>query len=256
MNFYTISLLDDLAGRNISKFCNLNFVKPAVLFSDQLELSMRLQSIVDSFYAILKKLDIIPNEAFKKEHVCSFDFTDLNDYDPIVLDVIAKLNWKAQAFKEVFPIHHRYTEGDSMHLVVGIAYLEDIRNGYVHFVDLYVPKHVLQDVPSDVSYIKDLLKSYNLGFKQTLQNYIESQGYNYEHFQRDSKSCLGDSFYRFWLKTKMLEAVSDIAFTTLSLKEIAFKNNFSDYENMHKVFVRNGIRLGDIPRLAKLKVRK
>jgi AraC-like DNA-binding protein len=64
--------------------------------------------------------------------------------------------------------------------------------------------------------------------------------------------CFGDSFYSFWLKGRMMEAVKDIIFTPLSLKEIAFKNRFLDYQNMYKAFTRHGVVLKTIPRLAKL----
>ncbi|REC62310.1 hypothetical protein DRF65_11400 [Chryseobacterium pennae] len=252
MNFYIVSLLDAMAEQNISIFCNLNFVKSAVFFSDLQELSIRLKAVADYYFYFLKKLEVLPEEVLKEEYIGHYDNLYIKGHQPTVAQIMHKINQKRPFNNDVLPIHLRYTDHVNMHLVVGIARAEDSRNGYLHAIDLCLPKDLLRNVPANVLYIKDILDSYSTDAKLTVKDFVESKGYNYSHFQRDCKICLGDAFYSFRLKKNMMAAVGDIVFTDLSLKEVAFKNNFLDYANMYKAFDRHKLSLTSIPRLANL----
>ncbi|PUV24426.1 AraC family transcriptional regulator [Sphingobacterium athyrii] len=252
MNFFIFSLLDAMAKQNISIFCNLNFVKSAVFFSNLHELSIHLKIVADYYFDFLSTLGLLPPEAIKKEHVCHYNNLDLSGSDRTVDQILQKFNRMPAFNDEIFPIHLRYTDDDNMHLVVGIVHEEDDNKGFLHAIDLHLPKNLLKNVPSNVMYVKDILDSYPIGEKQTVKEFIEKRGYTYSQFQRDCKICFGDAFYSFRLKINMMEAVGDIIFTNLSLKEVAFKNKFLDYANMYKAFVRHGLSLTNIPRLANL----
>jgi len=250
MNFYIVSLLDAMAEQNIAVFCNLNFVKSAVFFSDFQELSTRLKRVTDFYYGFLNKLDFLPYGSVKYDYYDHYDFIDLSGSENAVNRALNQINEKRVSYNEMIPVHLRYTDPKYMHLVVGIARAQDKRNAYLHVVDLCLPKNLIRNVPSNVMYVKDILDAYPYGGKQTVKEFVESHGYNYSHFQRDCKICFGDAFYRFRLKKNMINAIGDIIFTNLSLKEVAFKNNFLDYANMYKAFVRHKLSLTNIPRLA------
>ncbi|WP_309880664.1 AraC family transcriptional regulator [Chryseobacterium rhizosphaerae] len=241
-----------MAEQNISIFCNLNFVKSAVFFSDLQELSIRLKTVSDYYFNFITKLELLPDQVLKKEYIGHYDNLYIKGHEPTVAHIMQNVNQKKTYNNEVLPIHLRYTDPLKMHLVVGIARPEDRRNGYLHAIDLCLPKDLIRNVPANVLYVKDILDSYTTGQKQTVKDFVESKGYNYSHFQRDCKICFGDAFYSFRLKMNMMNAVGDIIFTDLSLKEIAFKNNFLDYANMYKAFVRHEVSLTCIPRLANL----
>ena len=252
MNFYIVSLLDALAEHNLPIFCNLNFVNSAALFSDFDQISERFESVTDFYFSFLRKLEFIPYKAFVKNHYGYYDFTNVNGYDLSVNEVMNNLSQKKIVNNELMPVKVRFTDTEKMHLLVGFFRIEHIKNGFLHVVDLCLPKNEIKNIPSGVSYVKEILDSYIPNEKQTLREFIETKGFNYNHFQRDSKICFGDSFYSFWLKGKMIDAAGDIIFTPMSLKEIAFKNKFLDYQNMYKTFHRYGVGLPTIPRLANL----
>ncbi|OJZ01220.1 hypothetical protein [Sphingobacterium sp. 40-24] len=252
MNFYIVSLLDSLAEQNLSVFCKLNFVKSAVLFSDLHVISKHFKVVTDFYFSFLKNLEFIPENAFTKDHFGYYSFAEDNGYDRSIKEVVRNLNQTRPAFNDVFPVQVRYTDKSNMHLVVGLCRAESVKRGFLHIVDLNLPKEEIKNTPQNVIYVKEIVKSYNPNNSQTLKEFIENQGYNYNHFQRDCKICFGDSFYSFWLKGKMLDAVGDIICTPMSLKEVAFKNRFLDYQNMYKAFTRHGVGLTTIPRLANL----
>lgn len=252
MNFYIVSLLDAVAKKNLSIFCDLNFVKSAGFFSDFYEISNRFKVVADYYFSFLIKLDFIPENAFTRDHLGYYSFTEENGYDQAIIEVLRNLSHKMVVNNDVFPVQVRYTDRNNMHLVVGLCRAESIKGGFLHIVDLSLPKGEIKNTPPNVIYVQDILRSYDPNNWQTLREFIEAKGFNYTHFQRDCKICFGDSFYSFWLKRKMLDAVGDIIFTPMSLKQVAFKNRFLDYQNMYKAFIRHGVGLTTIPRLANL----
>ena len=241
-----------MAEQNIAFFCNLNFVKSAALFSDFQELSIRFKSVTDFYFQFLNKLEFLPFGARKSDYFGHYDFRNLTGYEQTVNQALTKINENKPFNDDVIPIHARYTDSDYLHLVVGLARAGINSKGYLHLVDLCLPKSQIMHVPSNVTYVKDILGSYNIGEKQTVKEFVESKGYNYNHFQRHCKACFGDSFYSFRMKLNIMEAIGDIIFTAWSLKEVAFRNKFLDYANMYKSFRSHGLNVKNVPRLANL----
>lgn len=252
MNVYKISLMDAMAKLNITVFCELNFVKSAVYFSDLQEISMRLKGASDFYYSFFQKIEFLPVGAFMMNYVGHYDFIKVSNHTGPVSRILNTLDAKELTSKDVLPFHMRYTDEDSMHLITGLARLESKTDGFFHLVDLCLPNKLIRKVPQRIAYVGDILDSYDRDHKQSLRDIVRLEGYNYNQFQRDCKDYFGDTFYSFLLKLKMMEAVADIIFTERSLKEIAFKNKFLDYANMYKTFVRYGLNLSKIPRLAYL----
>lgn len=250
MNFFIISLLDLIAEKNITAFCNINFVKSALLFSDIEELSMGLKRFADYYVSFLKKIEFLPVETSMNEYIGHYDMTNTRYNETTVNQAFTSLNLKNIVRNDLMPIYLRYTDFDHIHLVSGIAIFENQKQGFLHLVDFCIPREMIRKVSSHVDYVKEIFDSYTTGENGTLRQWIESKGYNYNQFQRDCKTYLGDSFYSFQLKVKIIEAVRDIVFTSSSLKEIAFKNNFRDYANMYKTFVSHGLNIKSIPRFA------
>jgi hypothetical protein len=74
-----------------------------------------------------------------------------------------------------------------MHLVVGLSRIENINNGFLHIVDLCLPKKEIRNISPTVNYVKEILDCYVPSDKQTLQGFIEAKGFNYSHFKETVK---------------------------------------------------------------------
>lgn len=244
--------MDSMGKTNITNFCNLNFVKTTLFFSDVQEVAKLLEIIGDFYYSFLQKIEFLPMETYKTHHVEYFDFTHINTNDPAVLHVLDKLKQEDIVSSGVVPIYYRYTADESMHLVAGFARMKDQNNGILHMLQLCLPKKLIKSVPQSVTTVKDIIESYHAEDKHSLRELVKSKGHSYNQFQKDCKIYLGDTFYSFLLKMKMIEAAGDVIFTDLSYKEIAFKNKFADYPNMYKTFMKYGISFSEIPRLANI----
>lgn len=251
MNLYIIALLEALIQEKLFAFSLLNIVKSAVYICDLQQLAIKLNSVADFYLDFLQKIDFLPAESIKKNLFGPFKLND-RELDPTIEKVLNKMLQEKIILLEAVPIHLFYTEEKVVHFVSGFVRFEREDLGYVFLIDLIISKSLIHNIPSNARYVIDIIESYELGPKQPLRELVRSKGLNYNQFQKDCKICFGDTFYSFLLKLKLMEAFSDIIYTPMSLKEIAFKNKFLDYGNMYKTFVRYRINPTQIPRLANL----
>ncbi|REC61835.1 hypothetical protein DRF65_13950 [Chryseobacterium pennae] len=252
MNLYLISYLDSMIEHNIAIFCKLNFVKSAVYLSDLSQLSFRLKSLADFYFKFFHQINFLSVGVFMVDYIFESDLGDSNFSDIRIQKVIRQLTEKDLGSNDVLPVHIRYSDSDEIHLIAGVIKLENKKIVFMHLVDLHIPKNVIMAMPNDVSYVREILESYDPDNKQSLRDLVARKGFYYNQFQKDCKTYFGDTFYSFLLKKKMMDSVADIIFTKMSLKEIAFKNKFVDYPNMYKIFLKHSVALPSIPRLAHL----
>lgn len=250
MNLYIIALLEAFIQDKLSAFSLLNIVKSAVYLCDLKQLALKLGGLSDFYLNFWKVLGFLPPESFKKNIFGPFDLQVI--IEPAVARAIEKVTQAKIIIGEAIPVHLHYTDEKFIHLVAGLVRFEKDDEGYLFLVDLSIAKDDIKGIPHNSSYVIDFVKSYDESQRMPLRELVRLKGLNYNQFQKDCKICFGDTFYSFLLKLKMLEAASDIIYTAMSLKEIAFKNKFPDYGNMYKTFVRYGINPTQIPRLANL----
>ncbi|OCA77094.1 hypothetical protein BBI01_01125 [Chryseobacterium artocarpi] len=250
MNLYVISYLDALVGSNIALFCKMNFVRSAVYLSELNQLSVQLKSVADFYFRFLQQINFLSIGVFVVDYVFNTDSADVNDSDMRVIKALNFVNEQYPIGNDVTPIHLRYADNDEMHLIAGVVKMENKKIVFMHLVDLHIPKNSIKTMSKDISYVKEILESYDPDNKQSLRDLVARKGFSYNQFQKDCKVYFGDTFYSFLLKRKIMDAVVDIIFTRMSFKEIAFKNKFIDYPNMYKTFLKYGVTLPMIPRIA------
>ncbi|KKO89163.1 hypothetical protein AAW12_23835 [Sphingobacterium sp. Ag1] len=250
MNLYIIALLEGFIQTKLAAFSVLNIVKSAVYLCDLKQLALKL-NIIGSFYLnFWQKIGFLPLTSFNKELFGPFDINNIAE--PAIAHVITKIRQTEIVVLEAIPIYLHFTDENLVHLVGGLVRFEKEDGGYLFLLDLNIAKSDIKNIPHNSRYVIDIIQSYEAEEKLALRELVRIKGLNYNQFQKDCKVCFGDTFYAFLLKLKMMEAASDIIYTTMSLKEIAFKNKFPDYSNMYKTFVRYGINPTQIPRLANL----
>ncbi len=251
MNLYIFALLESLIQDKLSAFAILNIIKSAAYLSDLKELSDKMSSLADVYLHFLQKIEFLPADSFKRDLFGSFDLKD-EHLETGIDKILKKITRGKIQLSEAVPVNLHYTEDKLVHFVGGLVQFEREDFGFIFLIDLCIPKADMNIVPPNTRYVIEIIESYNSGEKISLRQLVSSRGLNYNQFQKDCKTCFGDTFYSFSLKLKLMEAFADIVFNALSLKEIAFKNGFRDYGNMYKTFVRYGINPTQIPRLANL----
>lgn len=260
MNIYIISLLDAMIQKNMIVFSHLESVKSMKYFANPKLLTEQL-SVVSGFYlSFLKQLKFLPLGAYKHNLNGQYNLEKAQTDNRAIIETIQKINENELKCDDMIPIHLRYSEKNNFHFVAGFVRMKDKKTGSFHLVDLFLPKDLIKSIPSNISYVREVLDKYTKETKDcnyrnnqgSIVEFVTSQGYYYNKFLQDCKLYFGDTFYSFTLKRRMIEAANDIVFSEKSLKVIAFKNGFEGYKTMYKAFERYQIPLPDIPRLVYL----
>lgn len=251
MNLYIIALLESLIQENLSTFSLLNFVKSAIYLCDVQKLSLKFEGLAVFYFDFLQKINFLPEECFQEFIFGPFDLKD-SSHEITIQQVFSKIKLSDTALSDAMPVDLHYMDEEYIHFVSGLVRFEKEDLGYYLLIDLKIFKGAIKAIPHSAHYVIEFIKSYDYSEKKPLRELIRAKGFNYNQFQKDCKLCFGDTFYSFLLKLKMLSAVNDIVFSTISLKEIAFKNHFLDYGNMYKTFVRYGVNPTQIPRIGNL----
>jgi len=253
MNLHLISLLDNLAEQNIALFCRLDIIRLAV-FRNDTELVSKLLRIIAEFYLrLFQKIQFLPEGVPMKDYCACYDFSPWQDIPDRTIREVLKYIHRQELGNEYdpIPIYIRYSDQKNICMACGLGWFENEgRQITLILIQLEIHKRLVGMSPEDLSYLRELMSRYNANDIMTLSEFVNTTGYNYRQFQQDSKAYFGAPFYRFLLKLRMVQAANDIVLSKFSLKEIAFKNEFSDYNAMYKTFRRYQIILTEIPRIA------
>ncbi|ROI02529.1 helix-turn-helix domain-containing protein [Chryseobacterium sp. G0240] len=253
MNLYFISFLDHLVLQNITLFCDLDFIKLAVFKTDSDLVHRLLRKITDFYIRFFQQIQLLPGGILVEDYCGCYNFTAWQEIADRTLREVFKYIHRQQSVNEYepIPVYARYSDQKSIYMVCGLCWFEnDGRELRLNLVRSEIRKIWVSMSPDSLSYLREMIRRYNTDGINNLSKFVNSAGYNYRQFQQDSRTYFGDSFYRVLLKLRMVHAANDIVFSKLSLKEIAFKNEFSDYNAMYKTFKRYRILVTEIPRIA------
>ena len=137
----------------------------------------------------------------------------------------------------LLPVHLHYGLPYEVFLVTGFSVIESGNHKIKSMLhELGIPRKSLQSPPPHLQYVKEAVEKFGRAEFTSIHKLARQYNKSYNQFQRDCKEFFGDTFYQFYNKKKMLKVVDDILFSRLSLKEIAWKNSFADYNSMYKLF--------------------
>ncbi|OPC69881.1 hypothetical protein BAZ12_08635 [Elizabethkingia miricola] len=254
MNTHIITLFNDMAMQNMHSFSRLPLVKSLICADNINLLTDEVKQLSDFYVTFLQKIGLLPDNVqySRRTLTGTYDFFyELRDNDPMVKEVLYCFTKEdLQNAENIVPIHVRYFDSTNLYLASGFSWTENGKKVMIHLSEFSMPKRAINMAPSHLSYLVEILNEFDPTEMSSIREIVAKKGLNYNRVQKDSKIYWGDTFYSFFNKIKMIEAVGDIIFTRLTLKEIAFRNKFSNYINMHRTFLSYGISLSDIPRLA------
>lgn len=256
MNIFLVSLIDKRIERAMISFSQLP-VRSSLLSSSYHEILSKLtQEVVDTYIRFFQSVHIVPNEYKYCENVMvkRFDLLDINreklrGIEKKLLDLI-----QVPVETSVIPVHAHLHRSGQMFLYTGIGILESTSRSVVFFLyELSIRTSTIHYSPGSLQYLEaalDQMSHNELSKSKSLRDLAADCGKNYNQFQKDCKDYFGDTFHQFHNKIKMLNVLEDILFTAYSLKEIAYRNDFSSYNSMYFLFTKKyGFPVHSIPRL-------
>lgn len=261
MNFYLISLIDKTLEGAMIKFSKFPREQSAFYYDQDEFLLRHTRKMIDFYLLFFKQIGFLfadysyyKNELLKEVDLENKEFMESNLLfeKSITLHKIKKIELPFLK-DEILPVHLHCSTKSEIVLVTGIVVLEK-ENRIPRFVlhKLGVPKKFIEPTPRHLQYLHKVLECYTSNAQISINKLLPGFDKNYNQFQRDCKRYFGDTFYQFYTKKKMIDGVGDILFSRLSLKEIAHKNSFTDYNSMYKIFKKyDNLTLVNIPRFLK-----
>ena len=249
MNFYLVFYIDKILEEAMVRFAKS--LKHSMFYYEHNGFILRYTKRMIGFYeTFFKQIGFLARgySYYKSEFLTeiSLDDKEILESDRLLKRLVSidgLLNIELPIIKNrLLAVHVHYSTKTEIHLVTGMAILEK-GTATVRFVlhELGIPKHLLKPTPQHLKYLNKVLEQYTAGDQKSVKELLKPLDRNYNQFQKDCKEYFGDTFYQFYIKKKMIDAVGDIMFSALSLKEIAHKNGFLDYNNMYKLLDRKSV---------------
>ncbi|WP_161042476.1 helix-turn-helix domain-containing protein [Elizabethkingia anophelis] len=195
------------------------------------------------------------NGSFLIEHsIDGYKIDPQNIIIPSALDQIHQeakisLNSYPKNSGKLIPIHVHFNDEAELHLATGINVVSSetlSSKSIVHILSL--PSSILDYENFHLWYIQEMMDDYIKNPKQSLTALCAKFNKSYRQLQKDSKAYYGTTFYNFYIQLKMMDVIEEIMFSGFSLKEIAYRNNFSDYSSMYRLFSSYNFPIKNIKR--------
>ncbi|MCZ2336999.1 MAG: helix-turn-helix domain-containing protein [Chitinophagales bacterium] len=262
MNTYHLDLLQKHLKKALERYCQLcDFSPDRQYYSNETTLS-QTKEIVQQYIRLFQTLNFLDRQTEYYHH--GFIFTDQETEEEITAGgeyrEIIKLFLEAyqhiaeSALKDRFflPVHVQQINSEEIQIFVGVV-TKDQHHYEISVVahQTVYPRPYASIGNNRYLYLIKLLESYNPDEKGTLQAFIKSNGLSYRQITKDSTAFFESTFYHHYLKIKMIPALEDLMLSTLSYKEIAYKNGFANYHQLYTLFHKTyHFPLNHIPRIA------
>ncbi len=245
------------------KFSNLPIQTSVLTIRPLEELLHHSGTMLKTYIKLLKTLHILSkdyNNYYRKQLLIKHTLNEVvvvngesinKDYLRSVHNIILSYLQQNNPDKtSITPIHIHFTTMRETFLFSGICiYKRDQALAYSLLHETAMPNSQIQgyNIPR---YLEELWDTYLQNPSTSLRALCSGYRKSYTGFQKDSKLYLGTTFYHFYQQYKMLEVLDDLMLTDLSIKEIAYKHEFTDYSLLYKLFHRKyRFPFKDIPRL-------
>jgi AraC-like DNA-binding protein len=250
MHVQLITILDQKLEEAIVKFSNLPFQSSVFNFSQYDQILQHCGLLLKTHLDFLMAIKLLPhnfeyykrpiqltginNEIYSKVE-SSIEHNTLQSIRHAIAAQHEDLSKKEH--RTVVPIYHHFNDPKELMIFGGVSIMEENKSASVSLLhQLTIPISSVEFTTYRPVYLMELLKAHQKDTSQSVQRLAAQFGKSYKQVQKDSKLYFGTTLYSFILKLKMVDTLQDIMFTDLTLKEIAYKNNFLDYTSMHRIF--------------------
>lgn len=253
MNIFLLSLIDKSIGGAMVKLSQLPAQSPILSPQHKQILARLTEMVVNTYVTFFKSVRVIPvgfefSSKIMIKKLSSVDFTgdNLDFFEKKLVRLI-----DVPILNSVISIHTHLNRSGKFFLFTGIAILE----GSDQYAEFFLCKFSVKAMSirfssGSLHYLDKILEKGNSSELISPRKLAAYYGINYNQFQKDCRSHFGDTFHQFHNKMKMLDVVGDVLFTNYTLKEIAYRNKFYNYNSMYVLFQKQyKFPIDSIPRL-------
>ncbi len=261
MNTYHLDLLQNHLKKALERYCELCDSSPERKYFTNETVLSQTKEIVQHYIGLFQSLHFL-NQQTQYYHP-GFIFT-YQDEEQLTssgecAEIVKLLSEAYQLIAEsvskdrfFVPILVQQINSGKIHIFIGV-----VTKKQCHYTLSVVAHQTVYPSPpasignSRYRYLLKLLETYEPDEYATLEVFVNSRGLSYRQFQKDSTSFFESSFYHHYLKIKMIPVLEDLLLSSMSYKEIAYKNGFAGYHQLYTLFHRTyHFPFHRIPRIA------
>jgi AraC-like DNA-binding protein len=261
MNAYHLDLLQHHLKQALERYCALCDSSPEREYLTGTEVFSQTETIIRQYLRLFQALHFL--EGGTDCYRDGFVYTYGKDEHPtmpageraavirLIREAYDRMVATVPADRFFLPVHVHQVSDSEIRIFLGVV------NDAPESRTLTVVAHTTVYPPPAASvgnnrygYLLRLIEAYDPD-EGALETFLSGRGLSYRQIQKDSTAFFGASFYRHYLKLRMIRVLEELLLTTLSYKEIAHKNGFSGYVQLYSLFhTTYRFPLYHIPRIA------
>lgn len=262
MNTYHLDLLQKHLKKALERYCELCDSSPEhKYFTDETVLS-HTKEIIQQYIGLFQSLHFLDEqtEYYHKGFIFTHQEAEeqecpIGEYAEIVrLLTVAYQRIAGSVSNDRFflPIHVQQISAEEIQIFIGVV----TRKQHHYTISIVTHHTVYPRPPASIGnnryrYLVKMMEMYDPDVHGTLEAFVDSKGLTYRQISKDSTAFFGSAFYQHYIKIKMIPVLEDLMLSTLSYKEIAYKNGFTSYHQLYTLFHRTyHFPFHRIPRIA------
>ncbi len=254
MHINLLQLIDERIGEGLQAFITLPFNLNTMHFTLKDELTEKSGLMMKTYAQLLVRTGLVSEGCLhynRETWNSNLRSNDKTKNVPWVYKIIQDIEPTAHDIGSfsLFPLHHHQFDNLSVHISAGCTLINYEEKTYDIILNNFsVDRQCVHFNTHHLHYLTDAITAFGLN-DLTVRDLAVKYLKTYQRFLRDSEAYFGCTFYQFYNKYRLFRVINDIMLSKLSLKEIAYKNNFSSYSSMHALLSRYDMSVADIPRL-------
>lgn len=262
MTTYHLDLLEKYLSRAMELYCELCESSTERKYLSNETLLLQTREIIHQYLSLFQTLHFLDKETVYYRKGFVFTYRDGQAEEPVPPDFSAIIKLVTESYERrrgalpqsrfFLPIHVQQVDTDEIQIFICTVTKEE-----QHYrISIVVHETAFPKPPASIAnnryrYLIKLMDTYEADENGSLEQFVNSHGLSYRQVQSDSRKLFGSTFYHHYLKIKMIPALEDLLFSTLSYKQIAYKNGFSSYHQLYTQFHKTyRFPFYTVPRLA------
>ena len=247
MNTYHLDLLQKHLKKALERYCDLCDCSQERQYISSETILSQTTEIVQNYIRLFKTLHFLDEQTQYYHHGFIFTYQEAEEEITASEDHIEIIKLLLKAYQRIdksglkdrffLPIHVQQINSEEIQIFIGVV----SKDQHPYTISVVTHQTVYPRPSASIGnnryrYLLRLLETYDPDEQGTLEVFINSKGLSYRQITKDSTAFFESSFYHHYLKIKMIPVLEDLLLSTLSYKEIAYKNGFSSYHQLYTLF--------------------
>ena len=249
MNTYHLDILQKHLKKALERYCVLcdssperQYLSSETIFSQTKEIIRQYIKLFQAIHFLDQQTEYYHNGFVFTYREAEEELTPNGECAEIVkllTESYERIASSASKDRFFLPTHVQRISSEEIQIFMGVV----TKKQHHYTISVVTHQMVYPRPPASIGnnryeYLLKMMEMYDPGEYATLKAFVTSKGLSYQQFRKDSSSFFESSFYHHYLKIKMIPVLEDLMLSTLSLKEIAYKNGFANYYKLYILFHR------------------